>query len=54
MYKYMYIFQISVKLMKAEWPKCLEYKSFYISVLFIHFYIYIYLTTLIMVQNVLK
>ena len=41
----MYSFQISVQLMKAEWPKRLEYKSFYISVLFIHFFIlkYIYI-----------
>ena len=27
-----------VQLMKVEWPKRLEYKSFYISVLFIHLF----------------
>ena len=36
-YIYCYFFQ----LMKAEWLKRLEYKSFYISVPFIHFFIHI-------------
>ena len=38
-YSYCCTFQISVQLMKAEWPKRLENISFYISVLFIHFFI---------------